>query len=57
MPKSIAIVAGQFHQDLVDRMLKEAKKEAIENNMIIEEVCWVPGAMEYPLQLKRLLLC
>jgi len=56
MPKSIVIVAGQYHQDLVNEMVHEAKRVALEKNIIVEEICWVPGAMEYPLQLKRLLL-
>ena len=56
MPKSIAIVAGQFHQDLMDKMVSKAKEVALEKNFIVEEVCWVPGAMEYPLRLKRLLI-
>ena len=56
MPKSIAIVAGQFHQELMNKMVSRAKEVALEKNFIVEEVCWVPGAMEYPLQLKRLLI-
>ncbi|HIA97585.1 MAG TPA: 6,7-dimethyl-8-ribityllumazine synthase [Marine Group III euryarchaeote] len=56
MAKSIAIVAGSFHKDLVDKMVDEARKTASENNLIVEEVFWVPGSMEVPLQLKRLLI-
>ena len=56
MAKSIAIVAGSFHKDLVDKMVDEARKTASENDLIVEEVSWVPGSMEVPLQLKRLLL-
>jgi len=56
MAKSIAIVAGSFHKDLVDKMVDEARKTASENNLIVEEVSWVPGLMEAPLQLKRLLI-
>ena len=56
MSKSIAIVAGSFHKDLVDKMVDEARKTASENNLIVEEVSWVPGSMEVPLQLKRLLI-
>ena len=56
MAKSIAIVAGSFHKDLVDKMVDEARKTASENNLIVEEVSWVPGSMEVPLQLKRLLI-
>ena len=56
MAKSIVIVAGSFHKDLVDKMVDEARKTASENNLIVEEVSWVPGSMEVPLQLKRLLI-
>ena len=56
MAKSIAIVAGSFHKDLVEKMVDEARKTASENNLIVEEVSWVPGSMEVPLQLKRLLI-
>lgn len=56
MAKSIAIVAGSFHKDLVGKMVDEARKTASENNLIVEEVSWVPGSMEVPLQLKRLLI-
>lgn len=56
MAKSIAIVAGSFHKDLVDKMVDEARKTASENNLIVEEVSWVPGSMEVPLQLKHLLI-
>ncbi len=56
MANSIAIVAGNFHKEFVEQMVEEAKITASENNMILEEICWVPGSMEVPLQLKRLLL-
>lgn len=56
MASSIAIVAGSFHRKLVEKMVDEARKTASENDLIIEEVSWVPGSMEVPLQLKRLLI-
>ena len=56
MANSIVIVAGSFHKELVEKMVEEAKIAASENDLILEEVCWVPGSMEVPLQLKRLLL-
>jgi len=56
MANSIVIVAGSFHKELVEKMVEEAKIVASENDLILEEVCWVPGSMEVPLQLKRLLL-
>ena len=56
MASSIAIVAGNFHKELVEKMVEEARRTASENDLIVEEVSWVPGSMEVPLQLKRLLL-
>ena len=56
MANSIVIVAGSVHKELVEQMVEEAKITASENDLILEEVCWVPGSMEVPLQLKRLLL-
>ena len=56
MASSIAIVAGSFHRELVEKMVEEARRTASENDLIVEEVSWVPGSMEVPLQLKRLLL-
>ena len=37
-------------------MLKFAIDEASSNNWEVSEVVWVPGSMELPLQIKRLLL-
>ena len=37
-------------------MVKIVKTFSSENNLLIEEVAWVPGAMEIPLQTKRFLL-
>ena len=56
MAKSIAIVAGSYHRELVEKMLDKAKEVASENNLLVEEVNWVPGSMEVPLQIKRLFL-
>lgn len=56
MVNSIAIVVGSFHRELAEKMVDEAKKTASLNDLIVEEVSWVPGSMEVPLQLKRLLL-
>ena len=56
MASSIAIVAGSFHKELVEKMVEEARITASENDLIVEEVSWVPGSMEVPLQLKHLLL-
>ena len=56
MAKSIAIVAGNYHKDSVEKMIEKAKAVASDNNIIVEEVNWVPGSMEVPLQIKRLFL-
>ena len=56
MAKSIAIVAGSYHKDSVEKMIEKAKAVASDNNIIVEEVNWVPGSMEVPLQIKRLFL-
>lgn len=56
MKKRIAIVLGSFHKDMVERMLAEAKAAAeIAQLEVVSEV-WVPGSLEKPLALKRLLL-
>ena len=56
MAKSVAIVAGSYHKKSVEKMIEKAKAVASENNLIVEEVNWVPGSMEVPLQIKRLFL-
>ena len=56
MAKSIAIVASSYHKDSVEKMIEKAKAVASDNNIIVEEVNWVPGSMEVPLQIKRLFL-
>ena len=56
MAKSIAIVVGSYHKELVEKMVEKARKIAADNDLIVEEVTWVPGSMEVPLQIKRLFL-
>ncbi len=55
MKKNIAVVLGSFHKKEADEMLDEIEIFAKENNINIVEVVWVPGSMEKPLALKRLL--
>ena len=55
MKGKIAIVCGSFHQSDVQRMLEWATDEATKGDLVVEEVVWVPGAMEVPLALDRLL--
>jgi 6,7-dimethyl-8-ribityllumazine synthase len=52
----IGIVAGTFHEKAVAEMLDEARRVAAEIGLVVEEVVLVPGSMEKPLALKRLLL-
>ena len=56
MVKSIVIVAGSYHKKDIEKMVDEARIIASYNDLIVEEVKWVPGSMEMPLQIKRLFL-
>jgi 6,7-dimethyl-8-ribityllumazine synthase len=56
MVKSIVIVAGSYHKKDIEKMVDEARIIASDNDLIVEEVKWVPGSMEMPLQIKRLFL-
>ena len=51
----IAIVCGSFHKDEIERMLEYAKDQASKDSLTIIDVVWVPGAMEVPLAIDRLL--
>jgi len=51
----IAIVCGSFHKDEIERMLEYAKDQAYKDSLTITDVVWVPGAMEVPLAIDRLL--
>ena len=52
---NIAIVCGSFHKNEVSKMLEWASNEASKCELTIVETVWVPGAMEVPLALDRLL--
>jgi len=52
---NIALVCGSFHRTEIERMLTWAREEATLHGLEILEVVWVPGAMEVPLALDRLL--
>ena len=54
--RHIAIVIGSFHRTECETMLSEALKTAVENELETIEKVWVPGTMEKPLAVKRLLL-
>jgi len=51
----LGIVCGSFHRDEVERMLEYARDEAASKNWDVAEVAWVPGSMEAPLALDRML--
>ena len=52
---NIAIVCGSFHKNEVSKMLEWASEEASEQGLTLTDIVWVPGAMEVPLALNRLL--
>ena len=52
---NIAIVCGSFHKEEIEKMLSLAKDQASNEDMTVVEVGWVPGAMEVPLALARLI--
>ena len=52
---NIAIVCGSFHKNEVSKMLEWASEEASKQGLTLTEIVWVPGAMEVPLALNRLL--
>jgi 6,7-dimethyl-8-ribityllumazine synthase len=54
--KNIAIVLGSFHKDLVQRMLNQARESAKEHDLTITDEVWVPGSVEKPLAIKKLLM-
>lgn len=55
MNRNIALVLGSFHRDRIEEMRDEARAAAAGLGLTISEEVWVPGSMEKPLALKRLL--
>ena len=53
--RKISIVCGSFHKDEIERMVDFAHKQCEIENLQVSEVIWVPGAMEVPLALARLI--
>ena len=53
--RKIAMVCGSFHKNEVEKMLAWAHEEAENYGLEIIETVWVPGAMEVPLALDRML--
>ena len=54
MTKNIAIVCGSYHKKEIEIMLELASDQAEEEGLTISQVVWVPGAMEVPLALNRI---
>ncbi|MDE0707200.1 MAG: 6,7-dimethyl-8-ribityllumazine synthase [Candidatus Poseidoniales archaeon] len=52
---NLGIVCGAFHREYVEKMLEYACDEAEVKNWEVAEVAWVPGSMEAPLALDRML--
>ena len=52
---NLGIVCGAFHREHVEMMLEYARDEAEAKNWEVAEVAWVPGSMEAPLALDRML--
>ena len=55
MNDRIAVVCGSFHKEEIELMLEYAKDQASKESLTITEEVWVPGAMEVPLAVDRLL--
>ena len=53
--RKISIVCGSFHKEEIERMLSFARDQSVLEDLEILEVIWVPGAMEVPLALSRLI--
>tara|TARA_B100000686_G_scaffold335981_1_gene405271 strand:+ start:2282 stop:2677 length:396 start_codon:yes stop_codon:yes gene_type:complete len=51
----LGVVCGSFHREEVEKMLDFASDEASIKNWEVAEVSWVPGSMEAPLALDRML--
>ena len=54
--KKVGIVVGQFHKTHCEAMVEEATNAAKELGLEVVEVAWVPGSLEKPIAIKRLLL-
>ena len=52
---TIALVIGSFHKQACEIMVNEALATAAQIGLEVHEQVWVPGSMEKPLAVKRLL--
>lgn len=55
MKNNIAIVLGSFHKEQMEKMLDTARLTTKEKNLNIVKEMWVPGSLEKPLMIKKLL--
>ena len=53
--KRIGIVIGEFHKEIAEAMLEDAKKTIGGEKAALKEVVWVPGTYEAPLMVRKLL--
>ena len=51
----LGIVASQFHNEIMEEMVKEAQTRAKKLGVKVEQIIRVPGAFDIPLAVKRLL--
>ena len=51
----IGVVCTSFHKKEIDKMLYFVQSESNDQNIELSEIVWVPGAMEIPLALDRML--
>ncbi|MFB6180440.1 MAG: 6,7-dimethyl-8-ribityllumazine synthase [Candidatus Nanohalobium sp.] len=54
MAENVGLVVADYHEELLNKMQKEAEKAAEENNAEITEVIKVPGAFDTPLAARKL---
>ena len=52
---TIAVIIGSFHRAYGEIMLSQAHETAMHEGLELDEPIWVPGSMEKPLALKRVL--
>jgi 6,7-dimethyl-8-ribityllumazine synthase len=51
----VGIICTSFHKEEMDMMLYHASEELISNGLELEVIEWVPGVMEIPLTVNRIL--
>ena len=51
----VGIICTSFHKEEMDMMLHHASEESISNGLELAVIEWVPGVMEIPLTVNRML--